>query len=77
MSHVACQNRNVSLEKTTSISTVQEKQEYNDYWKRVVEKLTTPEKTDNSKQETMLEEKEYEDYNFEYDESLLAIPTPI
>ena len=76
MSHVACQNRNMSLEETTSISTVPEKQEYNDYWKRVVEKLTTPEKTENSK-ETMLEEKDYEDYNFEYDESLLAIPTPI
>ena len=76
MSHVACQNRNMSLKKTTSISTVREKQEYNDYWKQIVEKLTTPEKTDNSK-ETMLEEKDYEDYNFEYDESLLAIPTPI
>ena len=66
----------MSLEETTSISTVPEKQEYNDYWKQVVEKLTTPEKNDNSK-ETMLEEKDYEDYNFEYDESLLAIPTPI
>ena len=64
------------LEETTTITVNQEKQPYNNSWKTLLEKFTTTEKTDNS-EENMLEKKDYDYYNFEYDDSLLALPTPI